>query len=260
MKEEITEQQAIKWAKYALIITVVLILFLLVLVFYFLKYCSYCGKSNYTVAESGQFGETVNGILMPIIALCAAILTFLAFYIQYEANKIQRTAFQISQFESTFFNLLSIQNQIVSSMDLQETNGNLICKGRDCFKQFYKYLRDDIGKDFNKNPSDINYLEEKYLDRYKFHQGDLGHYYRNLYHIFKYIDKSEIKDKRKYTSIVRAQLSAYELILIFYNCLSENGEEKFKPLAERYGLFKNMDIDSLFDPNHMKDYDKTAFE
>lgn len=40
-----------------------------------------------------EIGDTIGGILNPIIAFCASILTFLAFYIQYQANKEQRAIY-----------------------------------------------------------------------------------------------------------------------------------------------------------------------
>ncbi len=51
--------------------------------------------------ETGQIGDTINGIAGPFIALTAAILTYLAFYMQYKANRIQIRQFkeQKKQFE-----------------------------------------------------------------------------------------------------------------------------------------------------------------
>lgn len=40
-----------------------------------------------------EVGDTIGGILNPIIAFSASILTFLAFYIQYQANKEQRAIY-----------------------------------------------------------------------------------------------------------------------------------------------------------------------
>src|SRR5215213_5051365 len=53
---------------------------------------------------------------------------------------------------------------------------------------------------------------------------------------------SPVKDKHLYTNLVRAQLSSYEIALTFYNCLSEMGREKFKPLVERYALLKTRSV------------------
>lgn len=76
----------------------------------------------------------------------------------------------------------------------------------------------------------------------------LDSYFRMLYRIIKYVDESHvIEDKQKYDyiCILRATLSWYELIILFYNGLSENGNKRFKPLAEKYALFNNLRIEEL---------------
>ena len=61
-------------------------------------------------------------------------------------------------------------------------------------------------------------------------------------------------------SLVRAQLSAYELALLFYNGLSKYGEG-FKPWIEEFGLLEHLDKDHLLlDPTHKVLYDKKAFK
>ena len=91
------------------------------------------------------------------------------------------------------------------------------------------------------------------------HQSELGHYFRMLYHIIKFIDASEINDKKRYTNFVRAQLSSYELVLLFYNGLSKFGREKFKPLIENYSLLKNMDESLVFSNSHLSEYKINAY-
>lgn len=59
---------------------------------------------------------------------------------------------------------------------------------------------------------------------------------------------------------MRAQLSAFELALLFYNCLSEYGRDKFKPLVEEFGLLKNMRRGLLFEEAHQGLFVYTAFE
>jgi hypothetical protein len=63
-----------------------------------------------------------------------------------------------------------------------------------------------------------------------------------------------------YTNLVRAQLSSYEIALMFYNCLSEMGREKFKPLVERYALLKIVPIDQLPDERHIELFDQGTFK
>lgn len=108
-------------------------------------------------------------------------------------------------------------------------------------------------------------------DFYQVRQHELGHYFRNLYHIIKYVDKAEAlkgedadieyKNRRRYTSLVRAQLSVFELCLIFYNGLGSEGKE-FKQLIEKYGLLENLHDrkNILLNATHEKFYDKTAFQ
>ncbi|MDQ6471400.1 putative phage abortive infection protein [Flavobacterium sp. LHD-80] len=96
-----------------------------------------------------------------------------------------------------------------------------------------------------------------YFTIYSDINADLGHYFRNVYRIFKTIDNSifhenkveDFKIKYQYSSIIRAQLSDFEIYWIFLNCLTENGCEKFKPLLEKYSILKVVPIrqsDTIF--------------
>ena len=62
-----------------------------------------------------------------------------------------------------------------------------------------------------------------------------------------------------YASFARAQLSSYELACLFYNCLSQHGVEKFKPLAEEYTLFKNLPWELLVNNQHIAHFEAKAF-
>jgi hypothetical protein len=80
--------------------------------------------------------------------------------------------------------------------------------------------------------------------------------------MLKSIKNAEINDaeKFKYASILRATLSAYELAMIFYNGMHDNGKTHFKPLIEEYSFLKNLD-DSLVLSMQQKldNYHKLAF-
>jgi hypothetical protein len=58
---------------------------------------------------------------------------------------------------------------------------------------------------------------------------------------------------------VRAQLSAYELLLLFYNSITSFGKEKFKPLIEEFHLLKTVPKNLLIDSTHKNFYNETAF-
>jgi hypothetical protein len=102
-------------------------------------------------------------------------------------------------------------------------------------------------------------INSAYLVFYKKHQSDLGHYFRNLYNIIKFVNNGPVSDKEMYTNYLRAQLSSHELALLFYNCLSIYGCERFKPLIEQYEFLENMEFGLLIDFNHTDLYSKKAF-
>ncbi len=74
----------------------------------------------------GAYGDFFGGILNPILAFIGIIAASLAFYAQYEANRQVQIQFEeqkkkdyIQNFENTFYNLINIQNQIISDIDLK---------------------------------------------------------------------------------------------------------------------------------------------
>ncbi|MBF0376015.1 MAG: putative phage abortive infection protein [Desulfamplus sp.] len=166
-----------------------------------------------------------------------------------EGQKLQLQAqnetFKLQNFENTFFQLLRLHNEIINSIDL--TSKDRVTAGRDCFVIFYSRFKNNYMGQKNKNPS----LEpsEIYNNFYPNIGHEIGHYFRYLYNIIKFVKRSSVADKRFYTNLVRAQLSDAELLLLFYNCLSKYGVEKFKPMVEEFALFKNLPEELLIDPD-----------
>jgi hypothetical protein len=190
---------------------------------------------------------------------------------QFELESIeQRTQFKaqshslnLQNFEFSFFQLLSLHNQIVLGMT---SDGGF--SGRGCFQKWYEMFRSGTwGHKYKMTDrlwgtKELLSRPENGIRKYEafYHEvaaAQLGHYFRNLYHLFKFVDRAEAlsdsdpttdHDRRKrYTSLVRATLSQHELAFLFYNCASWLGEEKFKPLVERYGLLKNFKTDDLLE-------------
>ncbi|KIO52060.1 putative phage abortive infection protein [Flavobacterium hibernum] len=128
--------------------------------------------------------------------------------------------------------------------------------GYECFRWIYKKFKKKVD-----NEKDITKIKNNYDKIQDFYKHDLHHYYRFLYHILKFIKSAEIPDteKFKYSSILRATLSAYELEMIFHNGLHSHGSSHFKPLLEYFSFLKNMDKSLLFNQNQMKSYHDVAF-
>lgn len=64
----------------------------------------------FSLGEPGSLGDTFNGLTNPFLTIIAIWLTFLAFYIQYVANKKQWEYANKEQFERKFLLLLELLN------------------------------------------------------------------------------------------------------------------------------------------------------
>lgn len=94
--------------------------------------------------KTGAIGDTINGIAGPFIALIAAILTFIAFYIQYKANIQQREQFSLTlekqeneykeqqkiwhveRFENKYFELVRMHRENVAEIGIGQDSGKKI--------------------------------------------------------------------------------------------------------------------------------------
>lgn len=201
----------------------------------------------------------------------------------------QSEAFKIQQFESTFFNMLRLLQDIIN--DLEITVEDNSSTGRDFFKAAFYSLKNSWNQNNNltsdpnqtikkqdfiqllmsKNPhgsiNDSSIKEfklktiEVYEDFYSHYHYSLGHYFRFVYNIMKFTINSKLtEDKRyQYINLIQAQMSSYELSLIFYNALSKHGNRMFVWL-EQYGFLENIDNKALLSPIHWKFYPETKFK
>lgn len=171
----------------------------------------------------------------------------------------QNSTLSLQRFENSFFNLLSSHTSIVSEIEMRDKHviSKILSSGRNCFEIFYRHLKSTY-QEVKSTP--IERINDAYESHYINHQKFVGHYFRNIYNIVKYIDSSNINNKQFYVNLLRAQLSSMELINLFYNCLSEYGKEQFKPLVEKYALLENMDFSLLFEDTHKSLYADSAFK
>lgn len=247
--------------------------FFILIIIAICKLPAYFTQSEYYTfyKETGPIGDTIGGTMGPFVAIAAAILTFLAFWVQFKANEQQRKDIALERFESNLFELIHIQQDITNNLIFVEkkSDENIVqARGRDVFQYVYEDYNFGLDGVYGNNTPIIVGVKtlmqyeniSQYTDLKKL--GCLDHYFRHLYRVFKYINDSDIIDdnnKYKYSCIVRASLSQYELIMLFYNCLSSNGNEKFKPLIETYAIFNNIRIELLAKQEHKNLYSNGAY-
>lgn len=228
--------------------------------------------TNWTNEERGTFGDMFGAVnaLFSGLAFAGLIITLI---MQHEELGLQREelaqtndelaaqreeftaqtkTMKIQRFENTLFNMLTLQQGIVNSLKYIPQDGadpNSESKGKYVFDVFYNkkitrfktYDQSETWgiKELIKEENDI--LAYRHVSEISIFDS----YFRHLYRIFKYIDESQLIDeteKYSYSCIVRAQLSEYELLLLFYNALTidDNGIFKFKYLIEKYAIFNNL--------------------
>ena len=216
----------------------------------------------------GTFGDFLGGVLNPILTFLSFMaLLFTIILQQREIHSAKKDAINLQrekleqrlseerrQFENTFFQMLAIHNTIVNSMDVDRGKSKNKLHGRDCFKHFR-----DLMLDAYKRASEDDELKRSIAAHdavWVLYQNDLGHYYRYLYNIIRFINESDVK-KMRYIRILRAQLSDFELLVLFYNGPLA---KKFKEYVEFFTLFNNLPKDLLFDRSHEDFYAASAFD
>lgn len=210
----------------------------------------------------GQFGDYFGGILNPLLAFLN--ISLIVYY--------QKVSIAKSADKDVVFRMLELQSKIVAGFELrtkhkpqiekdgeeeedvtdqeyEETNSGL--RSFWIFdkeiKTRYQRMRDHVklGEDGppERTPEQRLDLLRKAYDTYyhgNFRKQYLGHYFRNLYLIFKTIDESESfseKEKLQYAKIVRAQMSHIEMKLLYLNCQIGDGSS-FKKYVARYKILE----------------------
>lgn len=235
----------------------------------------------------GQSGDAF-GSFGALFSALSSVLFALSFYFQFRKDNKQK-------FEGNFFQLLAGHREIVSttvlsnfdlsdfssgplhvrnriSSRIPKNNGVPEISGKSCFYYIFGLMKKSYGDleraqviilpkhgELNDTRRVAAAAAERVTKKYG---SELHHYFRNMYYIVDYIDNAkELSDaeKRFYASLFRAQLSSYEIVLLFYNCLTEIGEKKFKPLIEKYSLLRNIDFDLLFAADHRALYANAAY-
>lgn len=252
----------------------------------------------------GALGDYFGGILNPIIALFSLVLLLSTLRqnqeaLEYNAEELQLTRIELSNssialrdqadllrkqtFEGTFFQLLSLHQDLTNSIDLFSVDSGQTTRGKDCFKVFFsrferitlKYDQPTyqgieafhLGESEKKRKleilvQDLNHIRKSYKKFMIEHDSELAHYFKSLLNIIQFVDDTYVSDKKVYFNTIRSQLSTYEIALLFYNGILENNlSNKYKSYIESYTLFKDFDKSILLDEKtHQYFYNKSAFE
>ena len=218
-----------------------------------------------TFKSLGSWGDFTGGLLNPILTFITFLAVLLTLWLQRQeliltrdemirsADALERqdSSLKKQSFENTFFEMLRLHNSIIESIDLVNSETGTITKGRDAFNVFYtrytKIYRAAFEKSNGRNLQ-LAIAELSYFNFWKEARTELGHYFRFLFNFFRFIEKSGVEDSF-YVKLLRSQLSDQELLILFYNNISNHGKA-FSHYAELYELFDNLPVERLLDKEH----------
>ncbi|MBB4289499.1 putative membrane protein [Rhizobium leguminosarum] len=247
--------------------------FLLVVAFLMIGAATVVGvHTEWEDKNLGTLGDFLGGTLNPILTFLSFIALLLTIVLQQrevhsargEANSLKTERFkdrmraEKQQFENTFFQMLNYHNSIVNSIDIWKGQTKETLRGRECFKFYFDVMKAEYDR--------VEMIDARQRVLHAYHskvwetfQKDLAHYYRFLYNLVRFVDQNKVVSKTKYIRIMRAQLSDFEMSMLFYNGLTDNGT-RFKEYVEYFTLFDNLPDNALLSSAHRSFYAESAFD
>jgi hypothetical protein len=190
-----------------------------------------------TADNLDALGSYLQGAVGSFWALAGLILIYVAFLgqklqLHYQQEELEATreelrgqkqqleaqnmTFKRQNFETTFFHLLHLHGSLVTSFEMEHsawspslgshktrtaTARNCFAKWHDSLKQGYQRHKTAKMK-ANEAISEPVLIAMGYNELYSRHEAELGHYFRNLYQIIKFVKTSDVPDKKTYTSVL----------------------------------------------------------
>ncbi|AYB30974.1 putative phage abortive infection protein [Chryseolinea soli] len=252
------------------------------LTFWYLVFGGYLGGEflRPDATKAKDIHPFVTGLVVPLLTLGSTLLVI--------ANLQSNTA---QNFSNNFFKLIDQHHKLIDNINTEIEGIGSASKGREFFddiaeriavdyetlcqsdaiqfkpfatlphSQFFivKYQPKPLyeiderlrGRCFGKKGKELLLLIYDHF--FHLHQSDLSHYFRNLYHIVRFAERSSLSNSKKleFIKILRAQLSNYEILLIAYNGLHDYGQ-KFFPLIEKYELLKSLNSEDKVPEGYLK--------
>lgn len=150
---------------------------------------------------------------------------------QKKQMELQNESLRLQMFEQTLFNMIRLFNDYISDISRRPSSTTSVhITGRDSLSS--------LVTEYIVYAENAQSAASKYIDLYQNYSDDLGGYFRLIYNILKFIDQSEIGNKKQYSNILRAQLSDGELVLISLN-LQTPLAAKSVDLMNKYEMTKH---------------------
>lgn len=183
-----------------------------------------------------------------------ALFAFISLMFIYLTYKKQTDFNYKLQFDSTFFNMLQTQREILGSFEdgyFKERSTKI----KDCCSTYWS---EELSRE-----EALQFVKKAYYGTMSHHDdSSVMHYFRHLYHIIKLIRNSSFNDKQKreYFDIIQAQMSNEELYVMFYNVVSF-GNNEYLLWLDNSAFFENIrSTGTLFDKIKKHFFQETIFK
>jgi len=230
-------------------------------------------KKDVPFDKLGPFGDFFAGSTVPVLTLVGSIGVIITLRMQRQQLEMQRQELQhsleemretrneikeqgrtmaLQRFESTFFNMLNLHNDIVKSLSLRDDEKTIT--GRETFmvlfNRFDTNYKFQVVKEEVRNKPYIEQLQHVYDIVYKNLEHRFGHYYGNLDRVLNIIDRANLtqEEKNDYIGILRAQLTSFEVTLLLYYGLSNHGQSLLQ-LMQKYDFLGEIEAGQLIAPD-----------
>lgn len=234
--------------------------------------------SGLSIEKVGQFGDSF-GFINTLFSGSAFIAVVITIYLQQQDMRETKKEVQKQNFENTFFKMIELYNHVEKDLILERpkiyngifshdgieefsyTNykiaekllfiGEKDFKGKEVVVELLKiytlYKNKFYDEIVNKYSKKIDYRVRIYEDFHKEFENIIGHYFGTIYQILKFIDNSNIENKKDYSNLFRAQFSKSELELLFHHGTSIIAKKLFAVLLIKYEFFEHLNINNIDD-------------
>jgi hypothetical protein len=226
--------------------------------------------------NAGQFGDMFGALNTLFTGFAFAGLVYTIILQREEIRRSREEAIDTKMlterqlFEGTFFQLTKLLNDTIAMIEHRSKGmlwrhfkdpqpEPLPKQGREALNELSDILLNHYISEAIKNNNDLRHaIIEGYGKFYESYETSISHYFRLIYRALQWIDASTVDNKEFYSKIIRAQLSSQELLLLFYDALSEEGIG-MERLVVKYHLLKHCPIPRLADASHKLLYHEAAY-
>ena len=234
---------------------------------------------------SNNFGDFVSGTIGILFTLTATFFLFVTMAEQRKQTYEARLDNARSRYESTYFNMLAMLDDVIKSVDanLKESKPNQI----ESINTYYRLIKEMYATSKTANAEMLELLQELSINDscsiriQRLREGtasifeqivkeidcNVSYFYRYIYNAIMYIEEIDVINeakKKQYLNILKAQLSDEALALLMYDALSKfaqnkEGFNKFQDVLDRLNFFEDIQESVLLERCHYKFYPKTHF-